>query len=157
MRLEDLKNKEFEITEYGLLKVVELKKKSKFMPKKDEHYWFISNYGLLNDTYIASKYDEWLVNHQPVFRAKAEAEEYKDYLELLDKYKYEFSGEEWGNSSIHKYYLSYDVKNDLVFCSSVGIIKYSNNIYFKKREDANAFVKEAGEDNIKKFMFDVWE
>ena len=156
MKLEDLKNKEFEITDEGFLRMVE--KKGKYIPSKWERYYFVDTYGgIVADINSGNQGPQWCISHSQVFQTEKEAEEYKDYLELLDKYKYEFSGEEWGNSSIHKYYLSYDVKNDLVFCSSVGIIKYSNNIYFKKREDANAFVKEAGEDNIKKFMFDVWE
>lgn len=157
MKLEDLKNKEFEITDEGILKVVEVKKKGKFMPKKDEHYWFISNYGLLNDTYIASKYDEWLVNHQPVFRAKAEAEEYKDYLELLDKYKYNFSEEEWKNDNIKKWIIWLSIENKSLSVGYFCGIKCHNGVYFISEENAEAFIKEVGIENVKKFMFDVWE
>ena len=35
--------------------------------------------------------------------------------------------------------------------------KHPNCIYFKSLEDAEDFIEEAGKDNIKKFMFDIWE
>lgn len=155
MKLEDLKGKEIEITDEGFLKVVE--KKGKFVPKKgekDELYWYVDSYG-----YVGSEleYDEWLIKHKPVFQTQKEAEEYKHYLELLDKYKYEFSDEEWINENIEKWHLCcYTINGKLsIFCKN--LIKYPNCVYFKSYEDVNDFIKEVGEDNVKKFMFDVWE
>lgn len=154
MKLEDLKGKEIEITDEGLLKVVEVKKKGKFMPKKDESYWYVDSYG-----YVGSEieYDEWLIKHKPVFRTREEAEEYKHYLEVLDKYKYEFSVEEWKDCNLEKWVIKYFCNNQTLHVFSRFVGKYSNCTYFKSKEDAKAFIKEVGEENVKRFMFDVWD
>lgn len=156
MKLDDLKNKELEITDEGLLKVVE-KKKGRFVPKKgekDELYWYVDSYG-----YVGSEleYDEWLIKHKPVFQTQKEAEEYKHYLELLDKYKYNFSDEEWLNSDILKWFVYYTHYNKLLDVRCNNVSKYPLTAYFKSEEDADNFIEEVGEDNIKKFMFDIWE
>ena len=157
MKLENLKNKEFEITEDGLLKVVEKKKEGKFIPKEGECYWFVSNFRELKNDYIVSKYDEWLVNHQPVFRTKEEAEEYRHYLDALDKYKHEFSDEEWKNKNIKKCFVYFNYLSGSLEIDYYYVLKYPNCIYFKSEKDAEAFIKEAGEVNVKRFMFDVWD
>lgn len=156
MRLDDLKNKEFEITEEGILKVVE--KKGKFVPKDDEKYWYVRSNGDVDYyTFVNDEIDKYLLNHQPVFRTIEEAEAYKHYLEVLDKYKHEFSAEEWKNENIEKLLLCFHANsNELDFSHSYNL-KFQNCIYFKLQEDAENFIKEAGEENVKKFMFDVWE
>ena len=157
MKLEELKDKEFEITSEGLLKVVE-KKIGKFIPNEDERYWFVNEYGEIDHAvYSDLEMLQWTINHHPVFRTEEEAEEYRDYLELLDKYKYEFSDEEWNSYKVEKWVLSFDVENDGLDCCGTYTRKHPNCIYFKSLEDAEAFIKEVGEENVKKFMFDVWE
>ena len=47
-----------------------------------------------------------------------------------------------------------DTRLVIVFNSYV---KFPLQDYFKSEEDAEDFIEEAGKDNIKKFMFDVWE
>lgn len=157
MKLEDLKGKEIEITSEGLLKVVE--KKSKFVPKKGEKCWLINSRGFIDYLKYGNndKIDRWIANHTPVFATQKEAEEYKHYLEVLDKYKHEFTDEEWKNDNIEKLLLCFHANsNELDFYHSYNL-KFQNCIYFKSLEDAEDFIKEAGIENIKKFMFDVWE
>ena len=157
MKLENLANKEFEITEQGLLKVVE-KKIGKFVPKEDEKYWFVTQYGeVLFDIYSNCEGSRWAINHYLAFRTPEEAKKYKHYLEVLDKYKHVFSDEEWEDGDIKKWVIKYfcDDKTLRAICCSV--CKYTNSVYFKTVKDAQAFIEEAGEENVKKFMFDVWE
>lgn len=156
MKLEDLKDKEFEVTEDGLLKVVE-KKTGKFVPKEGEKYWYVNPYGVAVSTIYDCGANRWLIKHHPVFRTEEEAEEYKDYLDLLDKYKYEFSDEEWKDENIKKWFLCYFIDSDKLSECYTYMFKHPNCTYFKTQEDVEAFIKEAGEENVKKFMFDVWE
>ena len=158
MKLEDLKNKEFEITSEGLLKVVE-KKTGRFVPKEGEKYWFINSKGCIdwvkygnNDTI-----DRWVINHTPVFATYEEVEEYERYLETLDKYKYNFTAEEWKDNNINKCFLNYDIECDAILHFKTDIIRDARNSYFKTREDAELFIREVGKENVKKFMFDIWE
>ena len=157
MKLEDLKNKEFKITSEGLLKVVE-KKTGKFIPNEDERYWFVNEYGEIDHAvYSDIEMLQWTINHHPVFKTEEEAEEYKDYLELLDKYKYEFSDEDWENEYIKKWLLQYFAYSGELSGGCTYNSKLPNCTYFKTQEYADAFIKEAGEENVKRFMFDVWE
>lgn len=157
MKLDDLKDKEIEITEEGILKVVE--KKSKFVPKKGEKCWLINSRGFIDYLKYGNndKIDRWIANHTPVFATQKEAEEYKHYLEVLDKYKYEFSVEEWENCCIPKYYMWMDYKERSLKFDIAYSVKFANYIYFKSLEDAEAFIKDVGNENVKRFMFDVWE
>lgn len=157
MKLDDLKDKEIEITEEGILKVVE-KKKGKFIPENGIPYWFVNADGNVRyHIYTNDEIDIYVISHHPVFFTKEEAEEYKHYLEVLDKYKHEFSAEEWEDENVEKLLLCFHAKsNELDFYHSYNL-KFQNCIYFKSLEDAEDFIKEAGIENIKKFMFDVWE
>lgn len=156
MKLEDLKNKEFEITEEGILKVVE--KKGKYIPSKWERYCFVDTYGgIVADINSGNQGPQWCISHSQVFQTEKEAEEYKHYLEVLDKYKHEFTDEEWKSENIEKWHLCCCTKNGKLSTFCKYIIKYSNCVYFKSEEDAKDFIKEAGKENVKKFMFDVWE
>nr|DAG69154.1 MAG TPA: hypothetical protein [Caudoviricetes sp.] len=152
----DLEGETLEVVEGGLLKIVE-PKKGKFVPKEGEVYWYIGLYGKTIDTIYDSDTDSWLVKHHPVFRTEDEAVEYKLYLEILDKYKYEFSKEEWENRDIEKWRLYYFIVSDELTKSRAYKFKLANCTYFKTQEDVESFIEEAGEENVKKFMFDVWE
>lgn len=153
MKLDDLKEKEIEINENGFLKVVE-KKTGKFIPKDGELYWYVDSCG-----YVSSEfdYDEWLVNHIPVFAKQKEAEEYKRYLDVLDKYKHEFSDEEWKDDDIKKWVIKYFCDDKTLRAICCFVCKYTNSVYFKTVKDAESFINEAGEENVKRFMFGVWE
>lgn len=152
MKLEDLANKEFEITSEGLLKVAE-KKKSKFVPKDGESYWYVNPYGVVANTRYDSDTDRWLIKHHPVFRTIEEVGEYKRYLDVLDKYKHEFTDEEWKNGDIDKWYMHYFASSDELSKSCAYKFNLPNCTYFKTQEDVESFIEEAGEENVKKFMF----
>ena len=149
----DLEGETLEVVEGGLLKIVE-PKKGKFVPKEGELYWYVDSYGYVGSEF---EYDEWLIKHKPVFRTREEVEEYKRYLDVLDKYKHEFTYEEWENRDIEKWRLYYFIVSDELTKSRAYKFKLPNCTYFKTQEDVESFIKEAGEENVKKFMFDVWE
>lgn len=156
MKLEDLANKEFEITEQGLLKVVE--KKGKYIPSKWERYYFVDTYGgIVADINSGNQGPQWCISHSQVFKTQKEAEEYKHYLETLDKYKHEFTDQEWKDVNIEKIHLVFHSDNGEIGLFFELTVKCPNCVYFNTDEDAENFVKEAGEENVKKFMFDVWE
>ena len=85
-----------------------------------------------------------------------EAEEYAKYLKALEKYRYNFSTDEIKNANIDKYFVEYDIDKDEMF-SQFYRYYVTNKILFKTENDCENFIKEVGEENIKKFMFDIWE
>lgn len=154
MKLTDLANKEFEITSEGLLKVVE--KKGKYIPSKWERYYFVDTYGgIVADINSGNQGPQWCISHSQVFQTEKEAEEYKHYLEVLYKYKYEFSDEEWKDDDIKKWVIKYFCDDKTLRAICCFVCKYTNSVYFKTIKDAESFINEAGEENVKRFMFDV--
>lgn len=132
--------------------------KARFFPKMNEKYSFIDVYGrVMTVKNQDDLMDRWLIKHHPVFKTKEEAENYLNYLDLLFEYNYEFSREEWKDNNIDKWLVKYDFCADRLYVSSEINSKCPDCIYFKTFEDGKDFIKEAGAENIKKFMFDIWD
>lgn len=150
---EELKGKELEILEDGTLRLIE-KKIKKFVPNIDEKYWYIDSLGGVECTSnVKTDYDIWALNYNLVFKTKEECEEYKKFLELLDEYRDEI---DWKDFYTNKYYLYYDNKNDKIYIGC-GLLKLQGAFHFKSSKSAEEFIVRAGEYDIKRFMFDVWE
>lgn len=137
----------------GTLRLIENKTK-KFIPKENEDYWYITNMGDIGKSCNNnSAYDKWIMDHQLVFKTEEEAREYKKFVELLDEYRDEI---DWKDFYTNKYYLYYDNKNDKIYIGC-GLLKLQGAFHFKSSKSAEEFIVRAGEYDIKRFMFDVWE
>lgn len=153
---DDLKGMQFIELEDGTLKVYKPVRK-KFTPNFNQRYWYITHYGRnVGRTYQNSQEDNWIITHNHVFETAEEVEDYKLFLEQLDKYTYKFSKEEWKDFNLKKYYLFFDYNNMKVTIESFYSIK-NNNCFFGNIADIVNFIKEAGEERIKNYMFDIWE
>ena len=82
-----------------------------------------------------------------------EAEEYAKYLKALEKYRHNFTIDELKNPYTPKYQLH--LYRDKIEYIGYGTVK--GKIWFKSSKDCDLFIREVGIDNIKKFMFDIWE
>ena len=152
---EELAGRELEVLEDGTLRLIENKNHGRYIPQPDEEYWYISHYGAIHSTANDSPTsDSWVIDHHLVFRTEGECEEYKKFLALLDEYKCEL---DWKDESENKHHLYYDWKTDKIKIDFNNIYQTQGSFYFKSMEDAKEFIAKAGEDNIKRFMFDVWE
>lgn len=154
IKADELKGRELEVLEDGTLRLIKTKVK-RFIPSLDEEYWHVSPYGdivnMSNNGYIQ---DSWLINHHLVFKTKKECEDYKDFLELLDEYKFE---PDWNDYVQDKYYLFYDINEKRIVITCANMSEITTNQYFKQEELAQEFIAKAGKENIKRYMFDVWE
>lgn len=150
----ELADRELEVLEDGTLRLIKTKVK-RFIPSLDEEYWHVSHYGdivnMSNDGYIQ---DSWLINHHLVFGTKKECEEYKEFLELLDEYKFK---PDWSDCEQDKYYLLYNNQFNEINIGTINVVNMQGVFYFKSRTDAQEFIGKVGKDNIKRFMFDMWE
>lgn len=150
----ELKDEEFEVVEGGLLKPV----RKKFVPKIGKEYSFVNVLGRVDTLKNQDDLmDRWIIKHHPVFETEPEAEEYRQFLELLYKYSYEFNKEEWEDEETSKWFIECiypDTRLVIVFNSYV---KFPLQAYFKTKEDAESFIEESGEEKVKQFMFDIWD
>lgn len=134
----------------------------KFIPKLHETYYFVVDTGCKGRyeidvaVHTNSTFDWTSMKCRPVFPTKWHANVYRNYLEALDKHTFQ---PDWENHEEKKYFIVYDFKYNRIDIDDYmtdTLIGSSKTPYFKSVEDAEQFIKEVGEDNIKKFMFDIW-
>lgn len=132
----------------------ELQHTKKYIPKRDELYHYIGDYGNISKTgNICTSADKWIMRRQPVFLLEDDCKIYKQYLELLDEYTFE---PDWKDTESKKYHIIYnhDIK-EIDYDHSFA--KQHQKYYFETLELADEFIEKVGEQNIKRFMFDIWE
>lgn len=158
INLEELKDKDLYLDDDGKI-IVREKSNSKFciVPLVGEKYYYVNyDYEINEARYLSDCFDKLIVSKDYVFATEEEAEEYAKYLKALEKYRYNFSTDEIKNANIDKYFVEYDIDKDEMF-SQFYRYYVTNKILFKTENDCENFIKEVGEENIKKFMFDIWE
>lgn len=154
IKADELKGRELEVLEDGTLRLIENKSK-KFVPDIGEQYCYVDGLGGIECTRNAkTDYDIWALNHNLVFKTEEECKEYKKFLELLDKYKCDL---DWKDEDKEKFYLYYNYLSECLNVGSNSFAQTQGVFYFISRKDIEEFIDKAGEDNIKRFMFDVWE
>lgn len=146
----DLAGKRFMVLANGDLREV----KGKFIPKKGEKYWFVDFFGdVLRSENIGSEADKIIAKHHPLFRTKEEAEDYRHYLKRLDKYTFK---PDWEDKNQEKWEICYECQDNEIVVSDVYSM-CSAVRHFPSLDAAEAFIDKVGEENVKRFMFDVWE
>lgn len=154
--LEELKDKDLYLDDDGNI-IVREKLKGRFLPKNGETYYCVlDNFSVYSKTNYENCLDGIMMNRDYVFRTKKEAEEYAKYLKALEKYRYKFTIDEIKDTGIDKYHVEYEVDTDRMINQSYHY-HITNKILFKTENDCKNFIGEVGKENIKKFMFDIWE
>lgn len=151
--LEELKDKDLYLDDDEKI-IVREKQKGKFLPKFSEKYYYVSDdLSVWQTNNYGAFFDLLIINKDYAFRTKEEAEEYAKYLKALEKYRYKFTNDELKNPYTPKYQL-YFIEDKIEY---IGYGTVNCKIWFKSSNDCDLFIREVGIDNIKKFMFDIWE
>jgi len=123
--------------------------KTKFIPKKNEEFYYIGNYGGIcytnNDNFLGNEY---IIEHQLVFATREQAEDYKWFLDTVDKYK-----KDYVDDMINFNFMMFEEQE-----LKLDWEKHyrQSNYYFGSEENILKFRKEVGEERIKKYMFNIW-
>lgn len=132
-------------------------KEGRYYPKEGDAYFFVSDHGhVAGREYTGLPLHKFRRDNHLLFRTRVEAEDYKRYLDLLAKYKRDFTDEEWSDDSISKWLIGYDHFEHKVDCFYYRDVRFQA-CYFETEEKAKAFIAEAGEKAVKRFMLDIWE
>lgn len=132
----------------------ELEHTKKYIPKRNELYYFVNASGSVDYYHYNSDiFDEWIIKHNHVFRSEEDCEIYRAYLELLDDYSFE---PDWEDVESRKYHIIYNHDTKEIDCDVEFAMQYYKH-FFETSEKLNEFIEKAGEQNIKRFMFDIWE
>lgn len=151
--LDELKDKDLYLDDDGKV-IVREKSNSKFVPLFGEKYYYVNyNYEIKEVKNLFDLFDKMIVSKDYVFVTDEEAEEYAKYLKALEKYRHNFTIDELKNPYTPKYQL-YFIEDKIEY---IGYGTVNCKIWFKSGNDCDLFIREVGIDNIKKFMFDIWE
>lgn len=151
--LEELKDKDLYLDDDGKI-IVKEKQEGRFIPKSGDKYYCVSDdCSVYSKTNYGNCLDKIIINRDYVFKTEEEAEEYAKYLKALEKYRHNFTIDELKNPYTPKYQLH--LYRDKIEYIGYGTVK--GKIWFNSSKDCDLFIHEVGIDNIKKFMFDIWE
>ena len=138
-------------------KIYKEKEKS-WKPKEGDTYFYISGTGkVISDNFmpcLPSDNDKVLFNN--AFQTAEEAEYMVEKIKIINKLR------ELSNTrSIYnqdKFIIYYNFQENKVSCGEINNMKVTSfEVYFKTREDCENAIKEIGEDNLKKYYFDIVE
>lgn len=153
INLEELKDKDLYLDDDGKIIVIE-KSNGKFVPLVGEEYYYVNyDYEIKEVKNLSDLFDKMIVSKDYVFKTEEEAEEYAKYLKALEKYRHNFTIDELKNPYTPKYQLH--LYRDKI--EYIGYVTVKGKIWFKSSKDCDLFIHEVGIDNIKRFMFDIWE
>lgn len=153
--------------EYDIELSEELKKqfnieqhKERFIPKTNDKFFFVykpkgeNEYFIACNTFTNYAMDFCIIQNTFVFATEEDAEEYKQYLEMVDKYSY---NPEWYDFNEVKFSLYYCFDTDDIHVFESENSKDGDIVYFPNENCAEEFIFMVGTDKIKRFMFNVWE
>lgn len=140
-------------------KIYKEKEKNKsWKPKEGDTYFYISGTGnVISDTFmpcLPSDNDKVLFNN--AFQTREEAEHMVEKIKIINKLR-ELSNIKFSENK-SKYFIYYNFRENKVRCGETNLCKLSPfEACFKTGEDCENAIKEIGEDNLKKYYFDIDE
>ena len=131
-------------------------------PKKGEKYWYIFNAGdIVDDTNDNSKTDEDRFSIGNYFKTQEEAKHMVEKLKVIKELK-DFALEnneeeiDWNNEEQKKYSFNYNLRSkEFYFITNLCIKESPASVYFTSEELAKQAIETIGEDQIKKYYFDI--
>lgn len=134
-------------------------KKPIWKPEDDEKYYYINSNVAVDWDYYCSNYDddELRIRIGNVFKTEEEAEKMIKKLQIINTLK-ELSNIDFNDSNSDKYVIYYSTNYNNIMINKHSIVKeLPFNIYFKTKEDCQKAIDTIGEENLKKYYFDVVE
>ncbi|MDD7245170.1 MAG: DUF2829 domain-containing protein [Methanobrevibacter smithii] len=140
-------------------KIYQEKEKNKsWKPKEGDTYFYISGTGkVISDNFmpcLPSDNDKVLFNN--AFQTREEAEHMLEKIKIINKLR-ELSNISFNdNCKQEKFVIFYNTENQQIRITQHTVIReIPFNIYFKNKEDCQKAIEIIGEDNLKKYYFDV--
>lgn len=134
------------------IKIEKVKPKGRYIPKPFDTYYYVSDLGnILGTTNNEYESDSYIFKHSLVFETKEEAEDYKWFLEQVDKYKKEFVKD----ISNHCFQFNYNMGS--INIDSWKSMRYQEVTYFGSYGNIEEFRNVVGDERIKKYFFGVFE
>lgn len=127
-------------------------------PNDGDSYYYICSTGCITSDAFSETWpqDKWRRNLYNAFKTEEESKKMLEKIKIINRLR-ELSNINFGSDiSELKYSIGYDIDSKKV-CSSMNrftrIIPFE--VYFKNATDCQNAIKEIGEENLKKYYFDV--
>lgn len=128
----------------------------KWQPKEGKTYYLILTHGSVNYTIYDSdsRDDNERLSFGNCFKTKEKAEHMAKKIKLINQLQ-ELSNIKFSENK-GKYFIYYNFRENRILCSETNFCKLSPfEVCFKTREDCQKAIDTIGEENLKKYYFDV--
>ena len=127
-------------------------------PEFGEKYYYITTSGDVAYNTFNTSLDEYRLSFRNVFKTAEEARKMVEKLKIINKLR-ELSNINFNDTSDEAHYaIAYDVEsNEITFYVSYYNKNLPFNIYFATKEDCQKAIETIGEENLKKYYFDIAE
>jgi hypothetical protein len=137
-------------------KIYEEKPTRIWKPEFGEKYYYITTRGDVAYNTFNNSLDEYRLSFRNVFKTAEEARKMVEKLKIINKLRELSNGDFYRNCTEVKYVIWYDSAcKEIKINTHEYIRELPFSIYFATKKDAEKAVLTIGEDNLKKYYFDV--
>lgn len=137
-------------------KIYEEKPTRTWKPEFGEKYYYITTSGDVAYNTFNTSLDEYRLSFRNVFKTAEEARKMVEKLKIINKLRELSNGDFYRNCTEVKYVIWYDSAcKEIKINTHEYIRELPFSIYFATKKDAEKAVLTIGEDNLKKYYFDV--
>lgn len=123
-------------------------------PKEGEKYYYITTSGDVAYNTFNTSLDEYRLSFRNVFKTAEEARKMVEKIKIINQLQ-ELSNIKFSENK-GKYFIYYNFRENRVLCTETNYTKIIPfEVCFKTREDCQKAIETIGEDNLKKYYFDV--
>lgn len=138
-------------------KIYEEKPTRIWKPEFDEKYYYMTTSGNVAQDTFNTSFDKYRLSFRNVFKTTGEARKMVEKLKIINKLK-ELSNVNFNDSSKPHYAIAYNCESKCIICSvNYNCREQPFSIYFDSLKDCEKAIDTIGEDNLKKYYFDVEE
>lgn len=130
-----------------------------WQPQYAEKYYYITTSGDVAYNTFNTSLDEYRLSFRNVFKTAEEARKMVEKIKIINKLR-ELSNIDFNDDCKEEHYvISYNNESKKIVCDvhHLFVREIPFNIYFKTEEDCQNVIETIGEDNLKKYYFDVEE
>ena len=135
-------------------KIYEEKPTRIWKPEFGEKYYYMTTSGNVAQDTFNTSFDKYRLSFRNVFKTAEEAQHMLQKIRIINQLQ-ELSNIKFSENK-GKYFIYYNFRENRVLCTETNYTKIIPfEVCFKTREDCQKAIETIGEDNLKKYYFDV--
>lgn len=137
-------------------KIYEEKPTRTWKPEFGEKYYYMTTNGNVGQDTFNTSFDKYRLSFRNVFKTAEEARKMVEKIKIINQLQELSNVDFYHNCEGKKYLIIYNSKlKEIDYTTHTCIREVPFNIYFATQKDCENAIKEIGEDNLKKYYFDV--